>query len=396
MMKIDDVIAPLRLAHRAALYVFRELSWGAELRKNRGKGGFSVDAAAAYDLFVTHHLGGGSALYGERFLRSQRHCLLLRNYGGLRDALVLEHYGTGEWRRIKPDELGGALEGMNIKRIIVNSLVTYYCCRTMLETLSHLAREKNIPLVYLAHDYHCVCPRYNLIADGAYCQLDCARHRCAFNRILDWTREDIRAWRLSWGRFLRQCTEIRCFSESSREIIAAVYPDIGARQFTVAPHDMSHCAYAPMTYPAAPLCIGIIGACGTVPKGVRVVKAFLRHIRKTGGARVIVAGPAAPWTRVRGKNIIYTGAYTAPELPEILRSRGINAVLFPSVCPETFSYLVSELMLLDIPVVCFDYGAQAEKTRRYHKGIVCASRAPEDILRALRDAAALNGGREQI
>jgi len=36
---------------------------------------------------------------------------------------------------------------------------------------------------------------------------------------------------------------------------------------------------------------------------------------------------------------------------------------------------------MDLPVICFDYGAQAEKIREYDKGIVCES--PAELLQIL-------------
>ena len=39
--------------------------------------------------------------------------------------------------------------------------------------------------------------------------------------------------------------------------------------------------------------------------------------------------------------------------------------------PETFSYVVSELMQMDIPIISFDFGAQGEKLKHYEKGILC-------------------------
>ena len=40
-------------------------------------------------------------------------------------------------------------------------------------------------------------------------------------------------------------------------------------------------------------------------------------------------------------------------------------VLFSSVCAETFSYVVSEVIALDLPLVGFPIGAQGEKIANY-------------------------------
>ena len=59
------------------------------------------------------------------------------------------------------------------------------------------------------------------------------------------------------------------------------------------------------------------------------------------------------------------GRYKVSELDKIIMEQGISAVLFPSICPETFSYTVSELIHVGIPVACFNLGAQAEKIKGY-------------------------------
>ena len=55
-------------------------------------------------------------------------------------------------------------------------------------------------------------------------------------------------------------------------------------------------------------------------------------------------------------------------------------MLFPSIYPETFSYVVHELMAMDLPIAAFNIGAPAEKLRHYAHGLLLFSRQPEDIL----------------
>jgi glycosyltransferase involved in cell wall biosynthesis len=40
-------------------------------------------------------------------------------------------------------------------------------------------------------------------------------------------------------------------------------------------------------------------------------------------------------------------------------------LFFASVWPETFSYVVGEMMALGLPIVAFDMGAPAERLRAY-------------------------------
>ena len=51
---------------------------------------------------------------------------------------------------------------------------------------------------------------------------------------------------------------------------------------------------------------------------------------------------------------------------------GINMFFFPSVWPETFSYVVAEMIALGLPIVAFDLGAPAERLRSYELSRLCA------------------------
>ncbi len=56
---------------------------------------------------------------------------------------------------------------------------------------------------------------------------------------------------------------------------------------------------------------------------------------------------------------------------ELIEANGINMFLFSSIWPETFSYVVAELMLLRVPIVAFDLGAPAERLRSYRDARLC-------------------------
>lgn len=58
-----------------------------------------------------------------------------------------------------------------------------------------------------------------------------------------------------------------------------------------------------------------------------------------------------------GKNYIYHGVYEKKSLPKLLNENEIDLVLLLSICPESFSYALSEVMLAKIPVLSFKIGA---------------------------------------
>ena len=46
-------------------------------------------------------------------------------------------------------------------------------------------------------------------------------------------------------------------------------------------------------------------------------------------------------------------------------------LFFPSIWPETFSYVVAEMTALHLPIVAFDLGAPAERLRSYRLARLC-------------------------
>ena len=56
----------------------------------------------------------------------------------------------------------------------------------------------------------------------------------------------------------------------------------------------------------------------------------------------------------------------------------------PSIWPETFSYVTSEMIAMEVPLCCFDLGAPVERVAEYRLGRVIAEIDAEAALRAMR------------
>ena len=78
-----------------------------------------------------------------------------------------------------------------------------------------------------------------------------------------------------------------------------------------------------------------------------------------------------------------TGPYQHEKLAELIESARVNIMLFPSIWPETFSFVVQELIELGMSVACFDMGAPAERLRNYDKGMVLESTSASAVLDGL-------------
>ena len=57
-----------------------------------------------------------------------------------------------------------------------------------------------------------------------------------------------------------------------------------------------------------------------------------------------------------------------------------------SVCPETFSYTISEIQSMKRPLISYDLGAQGERTKNYKLGkVIPLNTKPELLLKAIND-----------
>jgi glycosyltransferase involved in cell wall biosynthesis len=229
----------------------------------------------------------------------------------------------------------------------------------------------------MAHDFLAVCPSYNLLNGKArYCGVpSLARCRTCLPEnpfaAPAARRMPIEAWRGAWGRLLRAADRIVHFSEASREVLGKAYPDLGDN-VVVRPHRLSWARRRKLkVFPIRPgerLRIGVAGSIGDAKGGAMVVKAARVIARQKLDAEIVVLGRlgrAAKSDRLR-----VLGPYKTNELARLIERERIHVFWVPSIWPETYSYVTTELMRLNVPVACFNLGAPPERVAGYPLGRV--------------------------
>jgi glycosyltransferase involved in cell wall biosynthesis len=273
--------------------------------------------------------------------------------------------------------LNQIFESVKINKVIYNNAVASSDPLGIIELIINLKTKYNFELVTLFHDFYPICPSYTLLnKDGRYCGVPQDMSICRqclpkvparFSAFIQ-PGMDIERWRLIWKRMLSCSDGITCFSENSREIVLKAYPTV-AEKIKVVPHavswdesNMPHINYD------APLHIGIVGKINYA-KGLDVVLGLVQAIQeRKKNIKITVLGEVDAVTPIKGLTV--TGGFKKDDLPKLIEELGINLFLFPSVCPETFSYVVAELILMNVPLACFDIGAPADRIRNYSKGKV--------------------------
>jgi len=322
-------------------------------------------------LFFTHNYGGGTKEFEKNYLCKNENVAVVRRLGFefMKDSFFqIEVVFSGQIERkflIKQDKLA-MMFTYDYYEIIVNSLFSYRCYTEIQNMIKdYKIKNKSTTVSYYMHDFHCICPKVNLCVDKHFCNFECEQAKCKFEFVED----TISDWRKNWETFFFYVDEIRCFSESSKDIFELVYKDMSDK-IKVCPHDMSYCKNKPIpNIQNLPLHIGICGYVSSIEKGNFVCDSIVKKF----GSQIPITfvGTNRKIKYLAQKKVKCLGKYKRDDLQRIIEKEKISLIIFPSICPETFSYLVSELIMMDIPIISFDLGAQAEKLKAYEKGKVC-------------------------
>lgn len=317
-------------------------------------------------VFFAHNLGGGT----DKYLRHQLTtvdgpCLLISNYRFLIEFYVLTYNNKKyiyTFHRLK-----GLLNKLQVSEIIINSLVSY---RNLIETLNliQIVQTKNkCKLIILFHDFYPICPNYTLFCDNKNCTQYCSK-------------KEIIEYKESWTKVFEIADELRVFSNSSKDILSKFRPEF-SQKITVVPHSLDYLKnITPVKYqPIPPLKVGVLGLITSEIKGLDIIK------KVSDNLDLYILGS----TTIKKSGIHILGTYTIDSLKELIIKNRITVILFPSVWAETFSYVVSEIIALDLPIVAFPMGAQGEKVKNYSKGVLCQDFATKSIVSAIEKAYAL-------
>lgn len=340
-----------------------------------------------YELFFIHCLGGGTEVYVKNILRGKTDYIIFRSYNilGIQEIYSLEVCG------IKTPMFIGRNDIISLNKIagavFVENLCGYGDFEYVLKTIAAFSAK----ISFKVHDFYSACPKVNMIRNFRYCGVTCDSSCVNDVGGRPYSPEQ---WRTIWGTFFERVDEFFFFSESSEKILCSIYK-IPKEKIKLKPHDMGY--FAPKVISNLPkdLNIGIFGSITSEAKGFSVVKSFAEFSRGKD-YKIFLNGLICELDLdVFGKNenFVQCGPYKVEEIYDRLVSQKIGVVFFSSVCPETFSYVVSELMLTGIPIACFDVGAQAEKIKKYPLGKIIPDFSNESILKTLRECHAI--GREK-
>ncbi|MFD0937178.1 glycosyltransferase, partial [Methylobacterium trifolii] len=351
-------------------------------------------------LHLTHGLGGGTKRYVEDLRALPREpghevaILMPVDDEGRDPRLELAFDRAGTALTLRPgrvEDVLARLEAMGVAVTVhVNSRLTYGS--TFLEGFLSGRR----PYVVMLHDFQWYCPRVHLTDERSFycgepppqvCQL-CVTGGVDYNFADqdDLIEHDLDGFLAFNAGLLRGAERLMAPSQDTADRYArrfgladiAVVPHPEPRQRGAMRMRVRHKARSGV------LRVAVVGAIGRHKGFDLLLRMAERAARdRTSFFLTVIGYTSDTPSLVRYGNAEVTGAYAPAELKARLAEADPDFVFLPSVWPETYSYVLSEIWEAGYPVVAFDFGAPAERIRAVGGGLLIP---PTRDTRALLDS----------
>lgn len=340
-------------------------------------------------LYITHDLGGGT----------EKHHLEMV------DRLVREGYAV---LSLKPHDKYGAilyLEGIypvpNIK-IPTNTIELMNCIKNiwsvsvvhihhlkgfgqeLVDSLINVLIEYHIPYYFTVHDYYSICPRINLIGvDNVFCG-EPIENFC--NQCIKGMKEaehvgcNISKWRQRYQIIMENAQKVFVPDADVQWRLQRYFAHL---DFIVRPHfdiweilpEMTNISKNhPLPLEEKELSstrIGIIGAIGHHKGYYQVLEVAELCQKLSLNIQFVIIGYTQDDVRLSTlNNVEILGKYEDKELIGKILSAQVNAIWFPAIWPETYSYTLSAALLVGLPIIAFDFGAIARRVRETHQNSI--------------------------
>lgn len=340
-------------------------------------------------LFINHSFGGGADFY----LRKEADKLMQQGKGVYQviyqpDYHQYELIDMNRGAHYYFDDINILLYLVSIKgqRIYLNELVSYPNIKGLIDTLKNVKDiHSNLKITYLVHDYFCICPRLNMIdCNDVYCGLPSVSecNTCLQKANFDQSKSIV-DWRSLNSKLLSTCDEIICFSNSSKNYLSQVYQNL-SKKIKVIGHEIENLR-VPVVKKDDVITIGLLGQL-CKHKGIDQIKGLIQYIRDNQliQYRIVCIGDAQD---IENDDIFYsTGKYKRDDISDLVEKYDVDVFFMSSICPETFSYTVSEIQSMNMPLLSYDLGAQGERTKNYKFGkVIPLNASPKVILDTIKE-----------
>ena len=348
-------------------------------------------------LHIVHDLGGGVDLWCRDYCRADVdwHHLILKPFrfiGGQGCGLVLfaaadesepirlwvfqnpvtvVAISHGEYAQV----LAEILTEFSVESVMVSSLIGH--------SLDALAT--GLPTIVVTHDYFPICPAVNAYFDAPCTACDdqrivvCQqRNSVEFDPFKAIPASDRMGLRHRFVDLVdRHSIRLVSPTEVTRSNWIRLVPALAKAEFDVIPHGhgggLATLAALPSAHAHERPRVLVLGSLSP-PKGFQLLRDALPQILDIADLYLVGAGELGRFFS-DSKGVQVIDAYTLEQLPGIVAGIEPDASLLTSVCAETFSYALSELMAMGIPPIVTDVGSFAERVEDGLTGYLYAPNA---------------------
>jgi len=354
-------------------------------------------------MFVLHHLGGGSEHHVLDLISGLEKWYICYVVRVLNNKVQLSEFNNDskidyEFRLLKPinwrtttnDSYKSILQNILISFDIDLIHVQHLIGHTM--DVFSLAKTFEIPIIYSVHDFYSVCPRINLLDENmTYCHPHNELKKCeeCLKKSLKLSQSHIEDWRSQFQQAFEICDLIIAPSQATIDILGNYYPNI-LKKYKVIEHghgkeiQEDHGLQPALNH--RPIHIGYFGI--LVPlKGRKMFYNLAKSPEFNGKINWSIFG-ASDIHEMPGyypdANITVHGQYGGyKELVQKVKEDPVDLVIFPSNCPETFSFTLSEAWAMGIPVIVPNVGALKERVENNGGGWIVNTNNLEELKNAI-------------
>lgn len=336
-------------------------------------------------IFISHVVGGGiersTSDLAAAILKHGYDVLMIRIENNWQGRITINQYYVSNPILLSttpsfsietsPDLFGRILISVSPIFIHIHSL--YGLRRRGVDVIYNALKSWGGPFYYTWHDYLPVCPRATFTDGmGSYCGaiVGAGCESCVRWPPVDWVEGSAEAWRSAFGALLKDTTVV--FAPSQDTFTRVTELGQGAK-LRLRPHIEAVATFRPRRSRrdrGQALRVAVVGAIGAA-KGADVLVGLIADVR---ARNLSIKYQVVGYTEYRGTcygvEISETGAYRDEvELVTILNRLRPDIALYPSIWPETYGYVISELIRYGVPPVVFDIGAPAERLRNLGIGV---------------------------
>jgi len=233
------------------------------------------------------------------------------------------------------------------------------------------------------HDYYCVCPLITkMYQNDHYCgKYDLKQCNSCLKAVYHFDYNSIINWQNNWQELFSVCNKIICPSVNCKNEIMKTYPKLELKVIehgTELHHEKSNLTIENDKV----LNIAFVGAIG-LHKGGKIFNDLI-YKHKNKKIKIHLFGISDRDLPKNSKYFQNHGKYNRQELSKLFKENDIKLACLLSICPETFSYTLSECIACGVPVLGFNIGAINDRIQKYNLGwIIDKESNADEILQVI-------------